>query len=154
MSELSALSHGGHYFALPRLCALFSGGDAERSENNWLEAYLGGVAVYLISWATLIAQARAGVLLAIAFFCVAWVGWVAVLYLNSIVVRALRSFGIFRGLANPRAQNVIIGIETTACAVALTLQPRWQLVGWAWLMLVGANIAAAVFLHLWKPRNA
>jgi hypothetical protein len=154
MRERDSLSRGGYYFALPRLCALLRGHDAERSENNWAEAYVGGVAVYGISCAMLIAQARAGALLAIAFFCVAWIGWVVVLYLNSVVVRGLRRLGIFHNLANPRAQNVIIGVESTACALALTMHPQWQMLGWGWLLLVAGNTAAAVLLHLWKPRDA
>ena len=154
MSKRESLSRGGYYFALPRLCAPLWGHDVERTENNWWEAYFGGVAVYLISWAMLIAQARGGVLLAIALFCVAWVGWIAVLYLNSVVLGLLRPLGIFGGLTNPRAQNLIIGAETTACAIALTMEPHWRILGWTWLLLVAANTAAAVFLRLRKPRHA
>jgi hypothetical protein len=154
MSDGDPLLRGGYYFALPRLCALLQGHDSHRSENNWLEAYFGGVAVYLISCAMLIAQTRAGVLLAAALFCVAWIGWILVLSVNSVAVRALRRLGIFRGLANPRAQNIMIGFETTACALVLTKHPRWQIAGAIWLLLVVANTAAAVLLHLWKPRDA
>ena len=154
MSEGDSLSRGGYYFALPRLCALLRGHDWHRSENNWAEAYFGGVAVYLISCALLIAQSRAGALLGVAFFCAAWIGWIVVLYLNSVVVRALRGLGIFCRLANPRAQNILIGLETTACALALTMHPRWQILGAIWLLLVTANITAAVLLHLWQPRDA
>ena len=40
----------GNYFALLRLFRKLRGGDAARSEGNWLEAYVLGAVVYLISY--------------------------------------------------------------------------------------------------------
>lgn len=144
----------GYYFALPRLCALLGGGDAKRSENNWLEAYFGGVAVFLISYVTLLAQFHAGLLVAFALLFATWLAWLAVLHLNSLIVHALRRGGMFVRLTNSRAQNVIIGVETTACAVALTMRPQCSLIGWVWLLIVAVNSAAAVALRLADQHDA
>lgn len=140
--------HCGYYFALPRLWALLNGRDARRYECNWMEAYGGGVAVFVISYATLLTQFHAGVLIAIALLFVTWLAWLALFYLNSLVIDVLRHLGLCSALTNARAQNVIIGIETTGCAIALTMQPRWALLGWTWLLIVVANVAAAVVLVL------
>jgi hypothetical protein len=48
MSQLNSRPH--FYFSLPRLIALFRGGDPGRGENNATEARVAGLAVYLISF--------------------------------------------------------------------------------------------------------
>jgi hypothetical protein len=154
MARPKSAAHRGYYFALPRLCALAIGGDATRTENNWIEAYFGGVAVYVITYATVLAHFRVTALGALVLLFVVWIAWVLLLYLNWVVICVLRGAGIFRAVRNPRAQNVIIGIETTACAVALATQTRAQMLGRAWLLLVAANLAAAVVLRLVNRRDA
>ena len=144
----------GHYFALLRVWTWLRGGSAERSESNWLEAYCVGLAIYLLTYLTLVAQLSANAVATIALLFVTWLGWLLLFYLNSLVVRALRSMGALRGLSNSRAQNILIGAETIACAISLTLRPGWEAVGYFWLIVSAANLAGALILRLLSPHDA
>src|SRR5438445_2862128 len=89
------------YFALPRLIYKLVGGNSQRSENNSVEAYLGGIAIFAITYALLVdlllgqpgrwKALMAG--LALAFGV--WVFGVIVLFLNSLVIYALVPCGLF-----------------------------------------------------------
>ncbi len=143
-----------YYFALPRLWAFLSGGDARRSEQNAIEAYFGGIAVFVISYAMLLSQFCTGAAVALLLLFVTWIAWLPTFYLNALVVHTLRCAGLFAGVTNARAQNVLIGAETTVCAVALTRHVQWATLGWTWLLIVAANSAAAVTLHFAMPHDA
>lgn len=149
-----ARSDARYYFALPRLCVLLSGCDAMRTEQNWIEAYFVGIAVFVVSYAMLLSEFRAGAVLAVLLLFVTWLAWLAVFYLNALVVNAVRNAGMFSRFTNARAQNILIGAETTACALALTRHAHWATLGWAWLLIVAGNSAAAVILHFAAPGDA
>jgi hypothetical protein len=88
-------------------------------------------------------------LLAIA----AWVLWLVLLYLNSLVIRALRRIGLFRTRPNSRGQNIVIGIETTIFAFVIISSATWlRFLGWIWLAIVALNLTAAVVLAVLRPR--
>ena len=81
-------------------------------------------------------------------------GWLLVLYLNSLIIRALRALGLFRRLADDRAQSLFIGIMTTAFAVLLLRAGFFFSAAAAvWLILLVLNLLAAVVLAL-LPRDA
>lgn len=154
MRSRDSVPQRGYYFALPRLCSFVRGRDAKRTDQNWLEAYFGGIAVFVVSYAAFLTLFDAGVLLAIALLFVTWVAWVVVFYLNSAVVKTLRGSGTDPHSSDARAQSVIIGIETSACAIILTTQRGWAVLGWAWLLLAIANVSATVVLRMLMQRDA
>jgi hypothetical protein len=141
------------YFALPRLLAMLRGGDARRAEQNSAEAWVAGIATYVISYvffAGLIPVATAWwlcglMLLALAFLV--WLFWLLMLYLNSLILKLLHALGLFRGLPARRGQSVLVG--TTATAMALELLERDSLageLGAIWLIALVMNLTAAVIL--------
>jgi hypothetical protein len=141
------------YFSLLRLLALLRGGDATRAETNGSEAWLGGVAMYMIGflffaqfvpadgkpWLTALS------LLVLAFLV--WLFWLLVLYLNSLIIKLLRPAGFFRSIPTRRAQSILLGFWTTT--MAFDLVQRGSLMGEVaatWLVAVALNLAAAVVL--------
>ena len=145
MSTESATT-SGWYFALPRLCLFLCKRSAKRSENNWIEAYVVGVLFFLLSYATLLAHLQVNAFSAIALLFVTWILWVLALYLNSVIIRALRIVGAFRGLTNSRAQNIVIGTEMMICALLLIVHSPWPLLGWMCVAISALNVIAAVIL--------
>jgi hypothetical protein len=141
------------YFALPRLLAMLRGGDPERAEQNSAEAWVAGVATYIISYvffAGFIPDTTAWwvtglMLLALAFLV--WLFWLLMLYLNSLILKLLHALGLFRSLPARRGQSVLVG--TTATVMALGLLERGSLageLGAIWLIALVMNLSAAVIL--------
>jgi hypothetical protein len=149
---------GKFYFALPRVLQLIRGRSVIRAESNWIEAYFPGVAIYLLSYLLLaeVAAPRlssASILWLLLLALGAWVLWLFVLYVNSVVIRALRRIGLFTTRSNSRAQNIIIGTETTIFAFVLANSATWlRVLGWIWLAIVALNLTAAVVLAVLRPR--
>jgi hypothetical protein len=143
------------YFALPRLLAVWRGGDPERGEQNSGEAWVAGVGSYLVSYlffarlipATFDFWLKTLLLIGLAF--AVWVFWLVALYLNSLVLKLAGACGLFRALPARRGQSVLVGATTTAMAIALL--PRGGAVaeiGAIWLTAVAMNLAAATVLAL------
>jgi hypothetical protein len=141
------------YFSLLRLLALLRGGDATRAETNGSEAWLAGVAMYLISflffaqfvpvdlnfWLT-------GLALIVLAFLV-WLFWLVVLYFNSLIIKLLRPAGFFQSIPTRRAQSILLGISATTMALDLVQRGSWMgEVAAIWLVAVALNLAAAVVL--------
>src|SRR4029434_11214838 len=88
------------YFSLLRLLAGLRGGNAGRAENNWGEACLAGIAIYLISYLffaqfvhdELKVWQQALLFVVLVFFV--WLFWLVVFYLNSLILSMLRSCGV------------------------------------------------------------
>jgi hypothetical protein len=141
------------YFALPRLLAAMRGGDPERGEQNSLEAWVAGVASYLVSYlffarfipAALDFWLKVLLLFALAF--AVWLFWLVALYLNSLVLKLGRAFGLFRALPARRGQSVLVGATTTAMAIALVRHGgAVGEIGAIWLTAVAMNLVAATVL--------
>jgi hypothetical protein len=142
------------YFSLFRMLALFRGGDARRAESNGFEAWLLGFMIYSIHYLFFATQfipphletwQRALLLIAIAFWI--WLFWLVLLYINSVIVQALRVCGLFRTIPIRRAQSILWGIFTTAMACALLNgSPALRELGAIWLVAVAMNLTAAVVL--------
>lgn len=150
MENVEADGAGQFYFAFPRLIAWLGGAGATRTEGNCIEAYVAGVAVFSIPLLLLarVSGAQSPLALALLLFAT-WIVWLLVLYANSLVVRALRPIGLFRGLSPARAQNIVIGIETTIVALVLIDRGGWSgVVGWVAAILIGMDVCAAVLLAL------
>ena len=101
------------YFSLFRVIALLRGGDAGRAESNGFEALLVGLMIYAIHYlffATLLISSNlkpwltALLLVAVAFWI--WLFWLLVLYVNSVIVKALRAGGLFRAIPTRRVQSI------------------------------------------------
>jgi hypothetical protein len=141
------------YFALPRLLAKMRGGDPIRAEQNSVEAWGANLAIYLISFLYFAGfipffdswWARALIFVALAF--VLWLFWLVVLYVNSLILKFLSSFGLLRSLPIRRGQCVLIA--TTATAMAVALLQRGALgaeIGAIWLVAIAMNLVAATIL--------
>ncbi len=151
----------GNYFALPRLVQKIRGRDAIRSEGNWVEAYFVGSAVYLISYlfgASLLWPKLQSWRVAIALVLLVpgiWIGWLVILYLNSLIVKLCWALGAGTDLARNRIQSVLMGIFTTAFAAQiLTANIWWKWVGALWIVAVALNLTAAFFVALfYEERN-
>jgi hypothetical protein len=141
------------YFSLLRLMAMLRGADATRAETNETEAWLAGVAMYLIGflffaqfvpvdpnfWLTALA------LIILAFLV--WLFWLLVLYFNSLIIRLLRPAGFFQNIPTRRAQSILLGLWATTMAFDLARRGSWMSeIAAIWLVAVGLNLAAAVIL--------
>jgi hypothetical protein len=141
------------YFSLLRLLAGLRGGDARRCENNWSEACLAGVAIYLISY-LFFAQfipddldfwQRTLLFVALLFFV--WVFWLVALYLNSLIIQFMRLCGLLQATPTRHAQSVLLVISATAMAISLLQSGSWPAeIGAIWLISVAMNLAAAAIL--------
>jgi hypothetical protein len=141
------------YFSLLRLLALWRGADARRAENNAAEAWLAGVAIYLISYLFFAQFIPADLklwqvtLLLTALAFLVWLFWLLVLYLNSLVIKLLRPCGLFRTIPTRRAQSILLGTWATAMAFDLLGSGSWMGEAAAiWLVAVAMNLAAAAVL--------
>ena len=155
MAESETRQLGNFYFALPRLICRARGGSAARAERNWVEAYIAGLAMYFIAYAAIVTalNARAIVTLVLLVFAT-WLCWLVVLYANALLVVGARRIGLFGGLSNARAQNILIGAEISLCALVLLRRNDWlRAIGCVWLTLVALNIAAFVILALLPRRD-
>ena len=141
------------YFALPRLLAMLRGGDPKRAEQNGAEAWVAGVATYIISYvffAGFIPDTTAWWVSGLMFLALAflvWLFWLLMLYLNSLILKLLHALGLFRSLPARRGQSVLVG--TTATAMAFGLLERGSLageLGAIWLIALVMNLTAAVVL--------
>ena len=151
------------YFALLRLMTLLRGGDATRAENNGIEAWFGGLAINLISYlffAQLIPGdlplwQRALLLVLLAFFV--WLFWLVVLYINSLIIKFMRSCGLFSSIPIRRLQSVLLGISATAMAGGLLQTDSWSReIASIWLVMVAMNLFAAAvlfFIHGTRGRE-
>jgi hypothetical protein len=151
---MNKTDQGSFYFSLFRMIAMLRGGDTRRSESNGFEAWLVGLIIYAIHYlffATLLVPSNlapwltALLLLVLAFWI--WLFWLLVLYLNSVMTRALHACGLFRTIPTRRVQSVLFGVYTTAMACVLIQDsPTFREVGAFWLVAVAMNLAAAVVL--------
>jgi hypothetical protein len=151
----------GHYFALPRLLRKWRGGSAGRSENDWREGYAMGVVVYGISYffvANIVLHHLHGWRLALALALLLfgqWIFWLIVVYLNSLITKAIWGCGLATNLSPSRVQNVLIGILTTAFAAQLIVAGQWiSWLGLLWLAAVCANLGAALLLAIWYDERS
>ena len=145
----------GNYFALPRFIRKLRGLDATRSEGNWLEAYVLGAVVYLISYlfaANLLLRKstwrEAIIVLPLLLFGL-WIGWLIVLYLHSLIAKGCEMIGLCADLPRRRVQSVLMGILTTMFAAQLLTAGPWlRAIGALWIGAVALNLAAALMLAL------
>jgi len=145
----------GAYFALPRLLAGWRGRTVARSENNGTEAYLASVGIYLVSYLFAARLLLPGLcfwtsaLVLLFLLAGIWIFWLLVLYLNSLIVKAIHALGLWTHLSRNRLQDVLVEIVVTAFAAFLVIAgswPRW--VGAIWIGIVVLNLMAAVLLRL------
>lgn len=149
------------YFSLLRLMALLRGAEATRAETNGTEAWLAGVAMYLIGFlffaqfipVDLSAWLTALVLIVLAFLV--WLFWLLILYFNSLIINILRPAGFFRSIPTRRAQSILLGLWATMMAFDLARRGSWMgELASIWLVAVGLNLAAAVILAFRKGARA
>jgi hypothetical protein len=141
------------YFALPRLLSRLRGGKADRAETNAVEAWVGGVGSYAVSYLYFAGYLSwvgnwclRGLLLIVLAFLV-WLFWLLVLYLNSLILKLLHGVGLFRTLPMRRGQSVLLNITAAAMAVALVQRgPFVSEIGAIWLTATAMNLAAAAIL--------
>lgn len=151
---------GGFYFALPRLLHRMRGGTDRISESNAVEAHLGSIVAFGVSF-LLARQLFAGrcsgwQAIAVGIFLLFAVSilWLFVFYFNSLIIKILRIAGIFRKLANRHAQDILIQIIVAILAYELSIsvsRTRWF--GIFCLLLLGANFVAALLLFLGRARH-
>jgi hypothetical protein len=143
------------YFSLLRLLAGLRGGDPRRAENNWGEACLTGIAIYLISYLffarfvpdELKVWQQTFLFVVLVFFVCLF--WLVVLYLNSLILGLLRLCGLLPAIPVRRAQSVLLGISASAMALSLLEGGSWPAeIGAIWLIAVAMNLAAAAILAL------
>jgi hypothetical protein len=151
----------GDYFALPRFIRKLRGGNAARSEENWLEAYVPGAVVYLISYlftANLLLPKlnwwQTAIVLPLLLFGL-WIGWLIVLYINSLIAKGCQSVGLCADLPRRRVQSVLMGILTTIFAAQLLTAASWlRAIGALWIVAVALNLAAALLLALFHDEQS
>lgn len=143
------------YFALPNLASRLRGQIRERVEGDPIEARLPGLAIFIVTCSfafKMSANRLSGWQL--EFFIVAlpftaFFFWVVILYLNSLVVRLLRTIDLFKSVPNNRAQSVLICGLTTLFAGTLAISASWmRFVGFAWIAGLALNLAAAAVIAI------
>lgn len=142
------------YFALPRALTLLFGGNGQRSESNGLEATIVGGWIYSVHYlffaTNLMPLLSTRWLLPIYLVAIAiliWPLWLLLIYLNSLMIKFLRLFGLFGNLPIRRAQNILWGVVTTVMAgdVLRSHPLMWQLALF-WLLAVVLNLFASLAL--------
>jgi hypothetical protein len=151
---------GDYYFALPRLLNRIRGGSDKISESNAAEAYFGSIVALVVSF--LFARQLFGgprpvgqaiAIGSLLFFAVS-IFWLLVFYVNSLVIKILRTGGIFRKMANRHAQDILIEIIVGVLAYELSIFVSWtRWLGIFCLLLLGANVVAALLLFLDRARH-
>ena len=142
------------YFSLPRLAVMVLGGDARRSERNGFEAGLIGLLVfgihYLFFAVRLLHSNLAGwltPLLLIPLAFAVWIFWLLLFYVDTFVIKLLRSFGLFQNAPDRHAQAVIWAVITTVMAGdVLRAHPWFWQLALIWLFAVTLNLIAALVL--------
>jgi hypothetical protein len=143
------------YFALPRLLNRMRGGTDKVSESNAAEAYLGSIGIFIITFVfglQLFAERFSGwsvIAFDLVLVFAVWIFWLVVFYINSLIVKLLRAYSLFRGTPNRRAQDIFIAIVLAAMAYRLSILHGW--LGWLGLLCLcalGANFLAAILLKL------
>jgi hypothetical protein len=160
MTTANSMTGSGFYFSLPRVLHQMRGSPAAPSENHAIEAYLGSIGAFLITflygWELLIVGWRGGPAIVAGMLLVfaVWMFWILVFYLNSLLIKLLRLVGLFRQTSNRDAQNIFIGVVIAILAYRLSILPTWaHWIGVFCLTLLTINLLAALFLKLLpKPR--
>jgi len=141
------------YFALARLVAKCRGGNGARTEQNWIEANLVGLAVFGISFlflARLLPGHVSGwpaVALLVPLAFVAFLSWLLVLYVNSLLLRLVRAAGFMRNVTDSRAQCILVAALTTVLAFCLLRSDSWmRIAGAVWIIGVVLNFLSAALL--------
>lgn len=149
------------YFALPRLLAKWRGGDPRRAEQNATEAFAGSIGVFGVSFlffagslpATLEAWQRFLLYIPLAF--AVWLFWLLVLYLNTLMMKIVRAFGLFRAVPDRHLQSVLIATVATAMALVLVQRGSWMSeLAALWIVAVTLNLVAATILSLGNGSRA
>jgi small-conductance mechanosensitive channel len=150
-----------YYFAFPRLAARVTGGSARRSEQNWYEAILAGTLVHsvvFISAVSLVLGGRAvweQMLLLLPLALLVLASWSVIMYINALVIKAIRTAGFLNQSADRHLQSALVGIITTICACYLVTAGSWmRLPGLVWIVAVVLNLAAAAILALMHAEPA
>ena len=83
-----------------------------------------------------------------------WIGWLIVLYINSLIAKGCQSVGLCADLPRRRVQSVLMGILTTIFAAQLLTAGPWlRVIGALWIVAVALNLAAALLLALFMTEN-
>jgi hypothetical protein len=151
---------GDFYFALPRLLNRMRGGSDKISESNAVEAYFGTILALVVSFLfarQLFAGRYTGwPAIAVGIFLLVTVSifWLFIFYFNSLLIKILRTFGIFRKMANRHAQDILTKIVVAVFAYELSISVSWtRWIGIFCLLLLGFNLAAALLLALGRARR-
>ncbi|MDQ6809063.1 MAG: hypothetical protein M3Z64_06510 [Verrucomicrobiota bacterium] len=143
------------YFALPRLVAMLKGTSSARGATSALEANVVGGFVfgitYLFVWLILHPHPPVWRLAvtAVATALITWMFWLAVCYLNAVVIRIWRALGTLRETRTDRVQSLFVCAETTVFATIV-----WHCGGWPasvaalWWIGVALNLGSALALRL------
>ena len=132
---------------------MLRGGDPRRAEQNGTEAWVAGLATYLISYLFFAGLIPANFgwplkgLLLVGLAFLVWLFWLLVLYLNSVILKLVRGLGLFGTLPARRGQSILLAASVTA--MAFDLLRRGALageLGAIWLIAVAMNLAAAMIL--------
>jgi hypothetical protein len=151
---------GDFYFALPRLLNRIRGGADKISESNAVEAYFGTILALVVSF-LFARQLFAGrctgwqaIAVGILLLVTVSIFWLFVFYFNSLLIKILRTCGIFRKMANRHAQDIFIQVVVAAFAYELSISVSWtRWIGIFCLLLLGTNLAAALLLVLYRSRR-
>ena len=159
MNQTDSSKSPRFYFGLPRLLSRIAGGSSERSENNYVEAWIGGVGFYSVTYCFLFDHAGkmdsflGQLSVAALLIFVVWILWLLVFYFNALVIRATRALAFSR-TAPRHVQHVMMSILATAAAIDLAcIESGFRVVGLAWLAVVTANLVAALLLKLVSVRD-
>jgi len=160
MQEPAPNESSGSYFALLRFLRKLRGLSVARSEDNWIEAYVAGSAVFFISYVFVASMLWPqllwwqNVILLPLLVAGVWIAWLIILYLHSLVVKLCWSVGLCTDLSRARVQSVLMGIVTTAFAAQLVARGSWlRWIGVMWIAAVALNLAAALFLALFDEET-
>jgi hypothetical protein len=141
------------YFALPRLLSKMRGGDSIRAEQNSVEAWSSNLAVYVITYLYFAGFIPAldtwwlPVLIFVALAFLVWLFWVLVLFVNSLILKLLRGFGLPGSLPVRRGQAVLIVMIATAMAIVLLQRGAIAAeIGAIWMIATAMNLLAALIL--------
>jgi len=150
----------GFYFSLLRLLNKISGRGSHFSEGSFFETCLGSLVVLLIPYFFLVdlVMNHAGGWLAFvtstALLVAIWIFWLVVLYSNWVMIQVAHGLGLFKGVAERRMQDILVGLIITFFASELSILNSWvRWIGILWFMMVAMNLAAAFWLALTEMRR-
>jgi hypothetical protein len=148
------------YFALPRLLNQMRSGADKISEGNAAEAYFGSIVAFLVSflfaWQLFAGPCTGWQAIAVGILLLFAVSifWLFVFYINSLLIKILRTCGIFRKMTNRHAQDILIEVVVAAFAYELLISVSWtRWIGIFCLLLLGANLVAALLIALSQARR-